>query len=474
VPDDWTNLARRAPGIGRREALERNLRDAICAGRLPAGTRLPASRALARELGLARGTVVEAYQQLVAEGHLVARQGSGTTVAAAGARPAPAAAPHPPAEPPRTRISFHPGVGDLAAFPRALWLRAMRRVLAGAPPDVLGYGHPAGRPELREALAARLALARGMVTSPELVVPCAGFSHALALLARALRAGGARRIALEDPCIPLHREIVQATGLAAVPLPVDERGARTELLADLRVDAAVVTPAHQFPLGATLAPERRAALVDWARAAGGLVIEDDYDAELRYDRQPVGAVQGLEPERVATVGTVSKTLAPGLRLGWLALPPALAPPVLAIRAREDRHPNALDQLTLAELLASGALERHLRRLRARYGARRERLVAMLAERAPDLRVRGISAGLHALVEVPDEDALVAAAARRGIELFGLRRFWHAEPRGPGALVIGYGAPPEHAFATALTALGDLLEEAATMQACPREIRFSRR
>jgi GntR family transcriptional regulator / MocR family aminotransferase len=459
VPDDWTNLARRLPGVGRREALERNLREAICAGRLPAGTRLPASRALARELGLARGTVVEAYQQLVAEGHLLARRGSGTTVAAARAHPTPAAPPPPPAAP-APRISFHPGVGDLAGFPRALWLRALRRVLADAPPEVLGYGDPAGRPELRAALAAHLALARGMVTSPELVVPCAGFSHALALLARALRAQGARRIALEDPCIPLHREIVQAAGLAAVPLPVDERGARTELLPELRVDAAVVTPAHQFPLGATLAPERRAALVEWAQAHGRLVIEDDYDAELRYDRQPVGAVQGLEPERVATAGTVSKTLAPGLRLGWLALPPGLKSAVLAMRAREDRHLNALDQLVLAELLASGGLERHLRRLRARYGARRERLVAMLAERAPHVRVRGISAGLHAVLEVPDEDALVEAGARRGIELFGLRRFWHAEPRGPGALVLGYGAPPEHAFAAALAALGDLLDQPA--------------
>jgi len=248
-----------------------------------------------------------------------------------------------------------------------------------------------------------------------------------------------------------------------VPLPVDAHGARTDLLAATRARAAVLAPAHQYPLGAVLHPDRRAAAVAWARATGGLVIEDDYDAELRYDRQPVGALHALDPEHVAYGGTASKTLAPGLRLGWLLLPPALLEPVVALRATEDVHLSVTDQVAFAELLRAGAFERHVRRMRARYRTRRDRLLAMLAARAPAVTPVGISAGLRMLLELPPDgpsaDELADRASRRSIELFPVDRCYHDGRAPRGGLVVGYAALPEHAFEAGLTALGDLLAAA---------------
>jgi GntR family transcriptional regulator / MocR family aminotransferase len=349
-PDLLLALAPRGP---RREALETALRSAIREGRLAAGSRLPSTRALALDLGIARGTVVEAYAQLGAEGYLGARRGAGTWVAklpldrpASGAQAAPAAR--------RPRFDFHPGQPDLSAFPRAAWVRALRRGLREAPDATLGYGDPRGRRELREQLAHYLTRARGAVADPERLVVCCGFRHGLSLVSRALHVRGTRRIAMEQPCAPPHRAAAAASGARLVALPVDERGARTDLLRTLRVDAAVLGPAHQYPLGVVLQPDRRAAAIEWARASGRVVIEDDYDAELRYDRQPVGALQALAPEHVAYGGTASKTLIPGLRLGWLLLPEDLLAPVLALRAVEDVHVPATDQIAFAELLRSGA------------------------------------------------------------------------------------------------------------------------
>src|SRR5437899_717684 len=345
VSDSWTTLP---AGVPRRRALEQSLRSAIRDGRLASGTRLPSTRVLAHDLGLARGTVLESYAQLEAEGYLDSRHGAGTWVADVPVA-APAAAGVESVGPP-PRFSFHPGLPDLTAFPHAAWSAAVRRGLREAPAASLGYGDPRGRPELREALAAYLARARGAVADPELIVVCGGFRHGLSLLSRVLRG----RIAMEDPCLPEHREVALAAGLEVVPLPVDERGARTELLGDAA--AAVLTPAHQYPLGTVLQRERRAAAIAWARGTGGFVIEDDYDAELRYDRQPIGALQALSPEHVVYGGTVSKTLAPGLRLGWLLLPPALVEPIVALRRLEDVHVSAPDQIAFAELLRSGAYE----------------------------------------------------------------------------------------------------------------------
>ncbi len=449
-------------GTGRRDAIETSLRAAIRDGRLAAGTRLPSTRALAADLGLARGTVAEAYAQLQAEGYLTARRGGGTwvgEVAAAKAAP-PRGAPPPP---PAARFSFHPGLPDLTAFPHAAWTSALRRGLRTTPAASLGYGDPRGRPELREALADYLSRARGVVADPELIVVCGGFRHGLSLLLRVLRAQRTRRLAMEDPCVDDHHTVARGAGLLTVPLPVDDLGARTDLLETTNAAAVVLAPAHQFPVGAVLHPERRAAAVAWARdRRGRLVIEDDYDGELRFDRPPIGALQALDPDHVAYGGTASKTLAPGLRLGWLVLPEALREPVLALREAEDLHVPAPDQIAFAELLGSGAYERHVRRMRARYRLRRDRLVAMLAERAPAITPVGISAGLRVLLELPargpSANELAEKASKRGIELFPVGNFHHHGPPARDGVVLGYGALPEHDFEAGLKALGDLLAE----------------
>jgi GntR family transcriptional regulator/MocR family aminotransferase len=267
---------------------------------------------------------------------------------------------------------------------------------------------------------------------------------------------------MEEAAVPDHREVVRASGLELVPVPVDDGGMRTEVLASLRVDAVVATPAHQFPLGGTLPPDRRSALVRWARERDALIVEDDYDGELRYDRQPVGALRGLDPEHVAYAGTASKSLAPGLRLGWLALPTRFVQPVAAARRLADRHGGVLEQLALADLLCSGSFDRHLRQRRAEYRRRRDQLTALLAERVPAIRPAGLSAGLHVVVwlppDGPSEGEVVARAAERSVGLMPLGQFWH-DPAGkrPG-LVVGYAAPPRHLFPSALAALADVLAE----------------
>jgi len=443
----------------RRRALEAALRAAIREGRLAAGTRLPSTRELATDLGVARGTVVEAYAQLDAEGYLGARRGAGTWVAdVAHVTTPPLARGRVQRRP--ARFLFDPGYPDLTAFPRAAWTSALRRGLREAPAASLGYGDARGRPELREALAAYLARARGAVADPERIVVCAGVVHGLSILARVLRGRGVQTMAMEDPCLAWHRSVVTAAGLDVVGVPVDERGARTDLLAPTGAGVALLTPSHQFPLGAVLRPDRRAAAVSWARATGGLVIEDDYDAELRYDRQPVGALQALDPEHVALVGTTSKTLAPGVRIGWLLLPEELVRPVVGVRIVEDFHVGALEQIAFAEFLVSGAFERHIRRMRGRYRARRDRLLAVLAERAPHVTPVGIQAGLRVLLELPPGGPSAAELVERGrdrsIDLFPLGPCRHNGVADPDGLVVGYAALPEHDFEAGLAALGDLL------------------
>jgi GntR family transcriptional regulator/MocR family aminotransferase len=470
VSESWANtrpgldlLVELDPTLGPRAALERWLRQGIRSGRLPPGTRLPSSRALARDLGLARGTVSEAYRQLVSEGWLVARQGAGTSVAPGLANLPSPAAPEPPAAQPRA--DFRPGAPDLSGFPRQAWLSATRRVLAGTAGEAFGYGDPRGRPELRRALADYLGRARGVLTSPDLLVVCGGYTQALGLLCQALHERGAAAVALEEPCLPDYPKIIARQGLGVHALPVDGAGARVDLLDGLRVDAVVLTPAHQALLGGTLTAARRARVLAWARQAGALVVEDDYDGEFRYDRQPVGALQGLDPDRVVYAGTTSKTLAPGVRLGWLVLPPWLLEPVTEAKRLADRHTAALDQLVLAELLVSGGFDRHLRRCRLRYRRRRDRLRAAIAERVPALRLEGIAAGLHAVTLLPEhgpsEQQALAHAASRSVAVEGLSGFyWHTSSSDPSTqgLVIGYAKPPEHAFAAALDTLTGMLAE----------------
>jgi GntR family transcriptional regulator / MocR family aminotransferase len=440
-----------------RAGLERALRDAIDSGRLPSGARLPSSRALAADLGIARNTVADAYGQLVAEGWLVARQGSGTLVADR-AQPLEADAPAAGEAERSLRHDLRPGSPDVTAFPRAAWLAAARRALNVAAPDALAYGDPRGRPELRSALAMYLGRARGVRIAPDRIVVCAGFTQGLAVLCRALRSRGLRDLTVESYSQPSHRDVAAAAGLHLSAVPVDDHGAVADALPD--GGAALLTPAHQFPLGVPLAPERRREVLRWAQRTDALTVEDDYDGEFRYDRQPVGAVQGLDPERIVYAGSASKTLAPGLRLGWLALPADLVDDVVATKATIDRQSSALDQLALAELIAVGAYDRHVRRARLAYRQRRDRLIAELRRQAPDVRVTGIAAGLHALVRLPPEQPeheVVARAARHGLALEGLGAYrFGGPPQGP-ALVVGYGTPPAHAFTTALARLVAVLD-----------------
>ena len=437
-----------------RAGLEAALREAVQAGRLVPGTRLPSSRALAADLGIARNTVAEAYVQLVAEGWLTARQGSGTRVADAAARPAERAASARETAAPRPgRYDLRAGSPDLSAFPRAGWLSAARKALSAAPSQALGYGDPRGLPELRAVLAGYLARARGVRASPDRIVVCGGFTQGLALLCQVLPGTGVTGIALEEYGRPGPAGALAAAGLAPVLLGVDDGGAVID--AAPGAGAMLLTPAHQFPLGSVLSPQRRADAARWAAGTGGLVIEDDYDGEFRYDRQPVGALQALAPEHVVYAGTVSKTLAPGLRLGWLVLPSRLVDAVTDAKARADVQTSSLEQLTLAEFIASGAYDRHVRRARLSYRRRRDRLIAALGRHAPGVRLTGIAAGLHAVVELPrgaPEDQVVARAAARGVAVEGLGGYALREhTRGP-ALVIGYATPPDHAYTTALARL----------------------
>jgi GntR family transcriptional regulator / MocR family aminotransferase len=424
--------------------LEEQLRAAIRDGLLAAGATLPSTRALARELGVSRGVVVEAYDQLAAEGYLAARQGAPTRVAET-AFGAAAAAPAAAAERP-ARYDFRPGAPDVALFPRARWMASLRRALRDAPDARFDYGDARGTPELRAALTAYLGRVRGVACDPGRIVVTSGMAQGMALFGRTLLARGARRIGVEDPSSTPGRTQLEGTGLEPVPVDVDARGLRVDRLAAAAPDAVVVTPAHQFPTGVVLAPERRAALADWALGSGAFVLEDDYDAEYRYDRAPVGALQGLAPDRVVYAGSVSKTLAPALRLGWLVAPERLAEAIAAAKAADDLGTPVVEQLALADFLERGELDRHLRRTRAIYRARRDALVAALARHLPECAPTGVAAGLHLTARLPaatDERAALAAARARGVALFGLSEH-SVRPHGP-ALLLGYGRIPEPAI-----------------------------
>ncbi len=299
-----------------------------------------------------------------------------------------------------------------------------------------------------------LGRARGVLAPPERIVVTSGYVQGLALLTRVLDGG---EIAMEDPGLPFHRDVVRRNGGSVVPVPVDERGVRVDGLGEPA--AVVVTPAHQYPTGVTLNPERRRALTDWARARGALIVEDDYDGEFRYDRQPVGALQGMAPGQVGYLGTASKTLGPALRLGWMVLPPHLVDAVADAKLHSDHHTESLGQLALAELIDSHAYDRHVRASRLRYRRRRDQLVERLGARRGVRGVRGIAAGLHALVEVDNEAAVLARAEAEGLAVGALGEHWHsaAGEERPQGLVVGYGTPRERAYPEALEVLGKVLD-----------------
>ncbi|MGH1563664.1 PLP-dependent aminotransferase family protein [Mumia sp. DW29H23] len=446
-------------------SLAQAIREAVVDGRLRPGTRLPASRRLAQDLGIARNSVADAYGLLVAEGWLEARAGAGTWVGErVGGGPAPSPAPPVPAP----SLDLRAGIPDASTFPRAEWAAAVGRALEAAPDTDLGYTDVQGTRALREALADYLGRARGVRTDADRLVVGNGFGDLLGMLCRVLAARGARRFAVEEYGHEAHRRIVAAAGLEVVAVPVDGEGIDVEALARLDVAGVLVTAAHQFPTGVPLSARRRVALTRWAERTEALVVEDDYDGEFRYDRRAIGALQALAPDHVAYVGTASKALAPAVALGWAAVPAGAVAEVRALRSDEGRRPAAVHELTLAQLLRDYGYDRNVRRLRQHYRRRREALDAALRAGAPGCALVGLSAGLQvvvALADGADEDAVVAQARLRGVRVEGLAHYaagaavrGSAGARAP-AVVVGYGAASPSRFDAAIAALVDAITAA---------------
>ena len=446
----------------RTDWLTARIREAVLGHALATGSRLPSSRVLAAELGFSRGTVAEAYRRLTEEGLIAGSAGAGTIVVAPaahassipGGRPGrpraavsrlPAGAPEP--------IDLATGMPDLAAFPRAAWLRAEKEALDTATSRWLGYAPPEGIEELRGELSAWLGRSRGVIAPPDRIIVTAGVTGAISLLAQILRADGHTTIAVEDPSAEGSRRILDYWMPRTSPVPVDDDGLETRALAASDARAVLVTPAHQYPTGVVLSPERRRDLVAWGQDGENLIIEDDYDAEYRYDRRPVRAVQPLAPETVAYTESLSKTLAPALRLGWLVPPTAFHRRLVELRWATDLGSPALPQVTLAHLLRNGTLERHLRTMRTRHRARRDTAIAALHERMPQLQVRGIAAGLHLVVRFPDsvdDEQLAADARSEGIIVQPLSR--HYAGAGTPGLVINYAGHHPARLQAAIRAL----------------------
>lgn len=484
MPVEWSGSGpevlitlERGRGTPLRAQLEEQLRRAIRSGRLAAGERVPSSRALASQLGLSRGLVQQAYAQLQAEGYLVTRGGSATRVAGritptrpvhreqpAAARPSPAApgVAAPGLVAPAV-ADFKSGVPDLASVPRDDWAWAVHEACRTAPNAEFDYGDPQGSRRLREVLAAYLRRVRAMDADPGQVLVCTGVRQGLGLVLSVLAARGVDRVAFEDPG-PVTGVPAAArwAGLAAVPVAVDERGIDVAALDASGAAAVLVTPAHQWPTGVVLAAERRLELIAWAARRGAVVIEDDYDAEFRYDREPVGSLQGLAPEHVVTLGTVSKSLAPVLRLGWVVSPHALAVDLARMKDLADRGFPGLDQIALATLIEAGRYDRHLRKMRAEYAARRDMLVAALAEHAPSVTLTGLAAGFHAIGHLPagaGEQDVIAAARARGVGLYGMSTHRADHSPRPPQLVLGFGNTGQRAIRSGVSVLGDIVATA---------------
>jgi len=461
-PDLFVVLDRSRPR-GLRAQIEDGLREAIRSGRLVPGSRLPSSRALAADLEVTRGVVVDAYEQLAAEGYVRSVQGSGTVVNDV-TRPEAAAGQAPSSPPVAVTHDFRSGLPDLSLFPRAAWARATRAALASMPDAELGYVDAAGLPRLRASVAAYLGRVRGVACTPEQVVVCNGFGHGFSLVVRALVDRGHADVAVEVPGYDDTRDQIRWAGARLHPVRVDEQGIRTDELASLPVGAVMVTPAHQSPTGVVLSAERRTGLAEWTRGTGGYVIEDDYDAEYRYDRQPVGALQGVIPDRVIYHGTLSKSLAPGLRLGWVVLPPDLIGDVVRARRATDQMTSPLIQATFAEFLERGDLDRHLRRCRRIYRRRRDALVAALGEWLPGVRVQGVSAGLQALVTLPggwDGAEVVATARGHGIGVYQVPDRLMDPSERSSSLLLGYGTLRPDQIAEGIRRLAAALDTSYT-------------
>jgi GntR family transcriptional regulator/MocR family aminotransferase len=458
----------RGSGQPLRSQVEAGVREAIRTGRLHVGERLPSSRELARDLGVSRGLVQECYAQLISEGYLASQLGSATRVAAgAVAASASSELAHRPVRRPSLIADFRPGVPDLSSFPRGDWLWATREACRDVATADLDYGDPRGSEALRIVIAGYMRRVRAAVAEPERVIVSTGFAQGLSLVVRALVGVGVRCAAFEDPGYGSAQtdettRAVRAAGLRVVHVPVDDLGVDVTALEASGAQAVVVTPAHQSPTGVVLAASRRHALVDWAHRSHGFIIEDDYDSEFRYDREPIGVLQGLAPDRVVTIGTASKALAPAVRLGWVLAPPSLAAAVAAEKLLSDRGSATLDQLALAALIESGRYDRHLRRMRAIYTSRRASLITALARHAPGIQLTGLAAGFHAVAHLPagaDEMAVVSAARERTVGLYPMEHYraaGRARPAAPPQIVMGFGNVNERAIEPAISAIADLL------------------
>ncbi|MEJ3658872.1 PLP-dependent aminotransferase family protein [Actinomycetes bacterium KLBMP 9759] len=467
MPESQTNQAwdvlldlQAARGGPLHERLTAALREAIRARRIASGDLLPPSRSLAADLGCSRWAVTEAFGQLIAEGYLEARTGSGTRVRWSGddgpVRER-AAAPAHDADPPRFDLA--PGLPDLRAFPRRAWANAVQSQVGAVAFTELGHPSPEGHPRLRELLAAYLRRSRQAVATAQNVTLCSSVTDSLRRLCRALAAEGITAIGCEEPGWTRLRAVIRSAGLEAVPVRTDEHGLRTQdLLEHPGLRAVLVTPAHQFPSGTVLAPERRAALLRWAREVDGVVLEDDYDAEFRYDRRPIGTLQGMDPARVVLLKSLSKTLSPALGIGWIVTPQRWT---AHLRASPGTAPPVLDQLAFAGMLQAGDYDRHLRRLRQRYQRRRDALVAEIHRVLPDLRISGIAAGLHLVLHLPEDvdgaDVITAATAS-SLRLADLRGYHATDPSANG-LVLGYGNLADPAVVDAVDVLRDALRSA---------------
>ena len=457
LTDSGVDLHLDLRGSGVRVGLTEALREAVRSGRLTPGTRLPASRSLAQDLGVARSTVTECYATLIEEGWLTAKHGSGTQVAAR-AQPLRKNAQAPQARQPRATHGLGPGAADYADFPRAAWLGAARRTFASAPHSAFGYGDPLGRIELRSTLADYLARVRGVYADPSHIVICSGYHHGLSVIARALKEQGTNTVAVEAYGLNIYRDVLSDEGMNTPPIEVDERGATTAGLDALPPAAALsLTPAHQFPSGYALSTERRSAVLDWARSTGGVLLEDDYDGEFRYDRKPVGALQGLDPEHVVYFGTASKSIAPALRLAWMVVPERLMPAVMHAKGRVDTV-SVLDQLIFTEFVNSGAFDRHIRSRRRNYRQRREDLQEAISAHSGEAQLIGMAAGLQAVLTLPagTEAWVLQAAARQGLTISGLSEFRHPQSNVPGlwgdGLVVNFSAVSDSVWPTALQSL----------------------
>jgi GntR family transcriptional regulator/MocR family aminotransferase len=362
---------------------------------------------------------------------------------------------------PAPLYDFRPGLPDLSLFPRRAWVAAMRRAFAEVPTGALDYPDPRGAEPARRAITTYLNRARATVARADRVVLCSGSAQGIGLMCRVLRQRGVRRIAVEDPGHVDQCTDIRESGLETSRVPVDDQGLCVERLGRLDAGAVLVTPAHQYPTGAVLAPERRAALLEWARERQAIIIEDDYDAEYRYDRDPISALQGLAPDRVVYVGTASKVLSPALRLAWLLVPRDLMADLARAKLQADRGSPMSDQLAFAQFLESGAFDRHLRRTREIYRRRRDALVAALRAHLPHVRLRGIAAGLHLMIELAsdlDEPAVLAAAARRSIRVYGIGTYRARPVAAQPGLIVGYGGLPEGSIREAVRHLTAALAE----------------